>query len=60
MLKKASGGYAGMVSRQTIEEYRKWPMERRLRWLMAGIRLRRSLPEKTVALQDAFRKQGEC
>ena len=41
---------------EQIEEYRTWTYERRLQWLMMGNLLRKSLPRKTIELQDAFRK----
>lgn len=48
-------GFAYFVSREQIEEYRKWPLERRLQWLFLANKMRRSLPAQTIRLQEAFR-----
>ena len=53
---KRPGGFSYSVSWEQIEEYRSWSYERRLQWLMMGIRLRKSLPRKTIEIQDAFRQ----
>ena len=50
------GGFSYTVPWEQIEEYRTWPYERRLQWLMMGNLLRKSLPRKTIELQDAFRR----
>jgi hypothetical protein len=50
------GGFSYSVSWEQIEEYRSWPYERRLQWLMMGNRLRKFLPRKTIEIQDAFRQ----
>jgi hypothetical protein len=49
-------GYTYFVGREQIEQYRAWPIMRRLSWLLEGNKLRKSLPEKTIALQEGFRK----
>jgi hypothetical protein len=49
-------GFKYIVDRAQIEGYRKWPLSRRLNWLLGGNRLRRSLPPKTIAIQEAFRQ----
>ena len=49
-------GFYHEPTREQIEEYRRWPIERRLAWLLAGNRLRRLLPERTVELQEKFRR----
>ncbi|HIJ40418.1 MAG TPA: hypothetical protein HPP90_04960 [Deltaproteobacteria bacterium] len=48
-------GFSYTVSRRQIVEYRTWPISRRLAWLLAGNKLRKSLPENTIRIQDAFR-----
>jgi hypothetical protein len=50
------GGFSYTVPWEQIEEYRTWTYERRLQWLMMGNLLRKSLPRKTIELQDAFRE----
>lgn len=52
----ADGGFSYTVSWEQMEEYRTWSYERRLQWLMTGNLLRKSLPLKTINLQDAFRE----
>jgi hypothetical protein len=49
-------GFSYYVSREQIEEYRKWSMERRLKWLYFGNQLRKSLPPKIIEIQEAFRQ----
>ncbi len=49
-------GFKYHVDPAQIENYRKWSLSRRLSWLLEGNRLRRSLPAKTIALQEAFRQ----
>ena len=49
-------GFSYSVERDQIERYRAWPVERRLKWLFYGNKLRKSLPVKTIAIQDAFRR----
>ena len=49
-------GFSYSVDPDQIERYRIWPLEKRLRWLFHGNKLRRSLPPKIVAIQEAFRK----
>jgi hypothetical protein len=50
------GGFSYTVPWEQVEEYRSWPYERRLQWLMMGNLLRKSLPRKTIEIQDAFRR----
>jgi hypothetical protein len=49
-------GFSYYVSKEQIEEYRKWPMERRLKWLYFGNKLRKSLPPRIIEIQEAFRQ----
>ena len=49
-------GFSYYVSKEQIEEYRKWPMERRLKWLYFGNKLRKSLPPRIIQIQEAFRQ----
>ncbi len=49
-------GFSYFVSREQIEEYRKWPLERRLKWLFYGNKMRKLLPKKTIEIQEAFRQ----
>ncbi len=49
-------GYTYTVSREQIDEYRKWPVERRLKWLFQANKMRNLLPKKTIEIQEAFRQ----
>ena len=49
-------GFTYYVSREQIDEYMKWPIERRLAWLYLGNKLRKLLPRKTIEIQEAFRQ----
>ena len=49
-------GFSYSIERDQIERYRAWPVERRLKWLFYGNKLRKTLPAKTIAIQDAFRR----
>jgi hypothetical protein len=55
-MQNATKGFAYVVSRKQIDEYRSWPLERRLKWLYWGNKLRKFLPRQTVAIQEAFRR----
>jgi hypothetical protein len=56
MMEEPKKGFTYVVSKERIEEYRSWPMERRLKWLFAANRMRKSLPQKTIETQEAFRQ----
>ena len=49
-------GFSYYVSREQIDEYRSWSIERRLEWLYLGNKLRKSLPRKIIEIQEAFRQ----
>jgi hypothetical protein len=49
-------GFSYHVEQEKIDEYRSWPIERRLRWLFLGNKLRKLLPKKTIEIQEAFRQ----
>jgi hypothetical protein len=49
-------GFTYYVRQERIDEYMKWSMERRLQWLLYGNKLRKSLPKRTIELQEAFRQ----
>jgi hypothetical protein len=49
-------GFAYTVSREQINEYRKWPLDRRLKWLFYANKIRKFLPPKTIEFQEAFRQ----
>jgi len=49
-------GFTYLVNREQIDEYREWPLERRLKWLYLGNKLRKSLPQKTIEIQESFRQ----
>ena len=49
-------GFSYYLTREQIEEYRSWPVERRLKWLFIANKLRKYLPRKTIEIQEAFRQ----
>ena len=49
-------GFSYFVDRDQIERYRKLSLEQRLKWLILGNKLRKSLPERTISIQNAFRE----
>ena len=49
-------GFTYTVSREQIDEYRKWPLDRRLKWLFYANKMRKLLPKKTIEIQEAFRQ----
>jgi hypothetical protein len=49
-------GFRYKLTKEQIEEYRRWPVQRRLAWLYLGNKMRRHLPKKTIEIQELFRK----
>jgi hypothetical protein len=49
-------GFTYSVDPNQMKRYGEWPIERRLLWLFFGNKLRKSLPRKTVRIQEAFRQ----
>jgi hypothetical protein len=49
-------GYSYTIEKNQINDYKCWSIEQRLKWLFLGNKLRRSLPQETIKLQDAFRQ----
>jgi len=56
MMGEKRKGFTYYVSREQIDEYRSWSIERRLKWLYLGNKLRKSLPRKIIEIQEAFRQ----
>jgi len=48
-------GFSYTVSKEQLDDYRKWPVERRLKWLYLANKMRKSLPRKTIEIQELFR-----
>jgi hypothetical protein len=49
-------GFTYTVSWEQIDEYRTWPMDRRLKWLFQANKMRKLLPQKTIEIQETFRQ----
>ena len=49
-------GFRYEVPKEKIAEYGRWPIEKRLKWLYEGNRLRNLLPQNIIAIQERFRK----
>jgi hypothetical protein len=48
-------GFTYTVSKEQLDEYLRWPIERRLKWLYLANKMRKSLPRKTIEIQELFR-----
>jgi len=55
-MKQKRKGFSYFVSKEQMNEYRRWSIERRLKWLFFGNKMRRHLPQKSIELQEAFRQ----
>jgi len=44
------------LEKDILERYKKKPLEWRLEWLYMGNELRKHYPEKTIKVQEKFRK----
>jgi hypothetical protein len=55
-MNKQGKGFIYTLSREQIDEYAKWPLDRRLTWLFYANKMRRLLPKKTIEIQEAFRQ----
>ena len=49
-------GFTYTVSKEQIDEYRTWPLDRRLKWLFLANKMRKLLSKKTIEIQEAFRE----
>jgi phage pi2 protein 07 len=56
MMTEKKGGFTYAVSQEQIDEYLKWPMDRRLKWLFQANKMRKFLSRKTIEIQEAFRQ----
>jgi hypothetical protein len=54
-MKNQKKGFTYTVSQEQLDEYRIWPIERRLKWLYFANKMRKSLPRKTIEIQEMFR-----
>ncbi len=52
-MEKERKGFSYTVSSEQLEDYRKWPVERRLKWLY--FKMRQYFPKKTIEIQELFR-----
>ena len=53
-MKEQGKGFTYSVSKEQLDEYGKWPVERQLKWLYYANKMRKSLP-KTIEIQEMFR-----
>jgi len=49
-------GFSYTLTKEQIDQYCSWPIERRLKWLFIANKMRRYLPKKTIEIQEAFRQ----
>lgn len=52
----AKKGFDYFLAKETIEEYRRTPLELRLQWLYMGNQLRMGYDQKTIEKQDRLRE----
>jgi len=55
-LRKRARGFSYTLSEETLRDYRKKPLELRLRWLYMGNLLRMSCSRRIRKIQDRFRQ----
>lgn len=53
---KEEKGFSYFVSMKKIREFQKIPIEKRLAWLYEGNKLRKYYPQKTIEIQEKFRR----
>ena len=53
---QAKKGFSYSVSQEQVSDYRTWPVERKLNWLLLGNKMRKVLPFETIAIQEKFRE----
>jgi hypothetical protein len=56
MMEEKRKGYSYYVSDEQLKEYGSWTVERRLKWLLMGNKLRKMLPKRTIEIQELFRQ----
>jgi hypothetical protein len=56
VMNESKKGFTYTVSREQIDEYRAWSLDRRLKWLFYANKMRKLLPPKTIEIQEAFRQ----
>jgi hypothetical protein len=49
-------GFSYILTKEQIDEYCSWSIERRLKWLLIANKMRRYLPKKTIEIQETFRE----
>jgi hypothetical protein len=49
-------GFTYTVSKEQVDEYITWSVDRRLKWLFQANKMRKLLPKKTIEIQEAFRQ----
>jgi len=55
-VRKKRKGFSYTVSKEQLEEYGKWPIEKSMEWLFWGKKMRKLLPKKTIEIQELFRE----
>jgi len=56
MIERQKKGFTYSIDPDQIQRYKKWPLERRLKWLFYGNKMRKKLPPKTISIQEVFRQ----
>jgi hypothetical protein len=55
-MRRKRGGFSYTLSEDTLKNYRKKPLDLRLRWLYMGNLLRMSCSKRVRKIQDRFRQ----
>ncbi len=56
MKEEAKKGFSYTVSDEQLDEYRKWPPERKLKWLYEANRMRKNLPWKIIEIRSCLER----
>ena len=56
MNKKSLKGFSYEVPLERVDDYSRWPVEKRLEWLYEANRLRNLIPAEIIRIQEEFRK----
>lgn len=56
MKNKKKGGFEYYLEREKIQDYSRWPAEKKLKWLSEFNELRKYYPKEIIESHEKFRK----
>lgn len=56
MGKNKKGGFEYYLTKEQIEDYSNWPIEKRLKWLSEFNELRKYYPKEIIEIHEKFRR----